>query len=326
MGKKIIIDDETREKILKLYKTTRSSSKVAKELGYNSQRILKELHLMGINPNGNVPSKEQIETVCKLYQDGISQEELEDMVHLTRPTIRKILRNNNIHIRKPLEQEKQYPANDNYFNQIDTPNKAYILGFLYADGNVSGTNNMIQIALQARDVHILESMKKEFGFPQKPLVFDERSKKYGNKKQDIYVLTFKNNQMHMDLEKWGVVPRKTKTLTYPDFLDESLHRHFIRGVMDGDGCIHNCRNTNCCAIDICGTYNFCIKLKDLIESILDIHCSVICISKKQNRETYRVTISGRNQCVSFLNWIYEDAEMFLYRKYELFLSQYLNVA
>lgn len=106
MGKKIIIDDETREKILKLYKTTRSSSKVAKELGYNSQRILKELHLMGINPNGNVPSKEQIETVCKLYQDGISQEELEDMVHLTRPTIRKILRNNNIHIRKPLEQKK----------------------------------------------------------------------------------------------------------------------------------------------------------------------------------------------------------------------------
>lgn len=324
MSKKIIIDNETRQKIKELYKETKSSAKVGKELGYNSQRILKELHLMGIKPNGNSPSEEQIKTVCDLYQMGISQEKIENIVHLTRPTIRKILRKNNIHIRKPIEFEKQYPINSNYFNSINTPNKAYILGFFYADGNVAMDTHTIQIALQARDVHILESMKKEFGFPQKPLIFDERSKKMDERKQDIYMLSFKNKQMHEDLAKWGVVPRKTKILEYPNFIEESLHRHFIRGVMDGDGCIHKSNNKRTAAVDICGTYNFCVRLKEIIEEQLDIHCSIICISKKQQRDTYRVTISGRKQCVEFLNWLYEDSEMYLFRKYELYLSHYLN--
>lgn len=224
MSKKIIIDNETRQKIKELYEETKSSEKVGKELGYNSQRILKELHLMGIKPNGNSPSEEQIKTVCDLYQMGISQEKIENVVHLTKPTIRKILRKNNIHIKKPIEFEKQYPINSNYFNSINTPNKAYILGFFYADGNVGMDTHTIQIALQARDVHILESIKKEFGFPQKPLILDERSKKMDERKQDIYMLSFKNKQMHEDLAKWGVVPRKTKILLLNKPLSNPLCR------------------------------------------------------------------------------------------------------
>lgn len=324
MSKKIIIDDETKIIIKELYLKNKSAQKVGDELGYDSQIIRRELHMMGIETNGKVPSKEQIETVCKLYQEGLSQERLTDIVHLSRPTIRKILRNNNIHIRKPEEIEKQYPLNSNYFNKIDTPNKAYILGFLYADGNVGADTYRIQIALQARDVHILESMKKELGFPQRPLGFDERSKKYGNNKQDVYILSFKNKQIHEDLGRCGVIPRKTKVLEYPNFLDESLHRHFIRGVMDGDGCIHNPTDKNYNAVDICGTFKFCTQLKEIIENRLNIHCSVICINKKQQIDTYRISISGINQCVKFLNWLYEDAELYLYRKYELYLSRYVN--
>ena len=270
---------------------------------------------MGIQPNGHMPSQEQINLVCELYQKGISQDKLENIVHLTRPTIRKILRNNNIHIRKPTEIEKQYPVDSNYFNKIDTPNKAYILGFFYADGNVGADTYAI---------HILESMKKELGFPQKPLIFDERSKKYGNNKQDMYMLTFKNKQIHEDLGKWGVIPRKTKILEYPDFLEESLHRHFIRGVMDGDGCIHTPNNKGSNAVDICGTFNFCTKLKEVIETRLNIHCSIICVDKARGRDTYRISIGGKNQCNIFLDWLYQDAELYLFRKYELYLSRYLN--
>ena len=61
-----------------------------------------------------------------------------------------------------------------------------------------------------------------------------------------------------------------------------------------------------------------LKIKE--ESNLDIHCSVILSNKKS--KIYKTVISGRNQCIKFLDRIYDDAELFLYRKYEIYLSKY----
>jgi len=107
-----------------------------------------------------------------------------------------------------------------------------------------------------------------------------------------------------------------------------MHRHFIRGVMDGDGCIHgtSCKSgRECRAVDICGTYDFCCGTKKIIEKFLDINCMIICTNKRQNSDTYKLVVSGKNQCLKFLNWLYDDAELFLYRKYEIYLSKYRNV-
>ena len=53
---------------------------------------------------------------------------------------------------------------------------------------------------------------------------------------------------------------------------------------------------------------------------LNIYCSIIKTNK--NRTTYRVTISGGLQVCKFLDWIYEDAELFLKRKYEIYINNY----
>lgn len=322
MGKKIGFDKEQINKLIDLYNNTHNSRIVANEMNCSQGTVLRILHENNIPTYGRRPTEKQIIDTCELYQSGLSEENVGNKVGLCRKTVRDILRSKNMHIRQPLEFDKKYPLIEDYFEEIDTPNKAYILGFLYADGNVSGKNNLIQMGLQARDVHILEKIKSELGCIERPLIFDERSKKNSNK-QDVYILSIKNKKMHDDLGIWGIVPRKTKILTYPNFLSSDLHRHFIRGVMDGDGCVHNSK-THC--VDICGTFNFCNTLKEIIEQYLDIHVSVICKSKIQNSDTFRVSISGRNQCVKFLTWLYEDAEMYLYRKYELYLSKYCNVA
>ena len=58
---------------------------------------------------------------------------------------------------------RKYNVNDNYFDVIDNQNKAYILGFLYADG-CNYKNGYFKIDLQEEDKNMLEVFKKELNF------------------------------------------------------------------------------------------------------------------------------------------------------------------
>jgi len=169
--------------------------------------ILRILRKNDIPLYGNMISDKDGEEICRLYQSGLSEEKIGNHLGFCKTTVRKILKANNIEIRSQHETSMRYPIIEDYFENIDTQNKAYILGFFYADGNVGLNKRTVQIALQARDVHILESMKREFGCIERPLIFDKRSYRNSNK-QDVYLLTIKNNKMHKDLCRLGVVPQK----------------------------------------------------------------------------------------------------------------------
>ena len=57
--------------------------------------------------------------------------------------------------------------NQNYFKNIDTEEKAYILGFLAADGNIENNDNTsqysVKIAVNSIDRKLLEDIKESFG-------------------------------------------------------------------------------------------------------------------------------------------------------------------
>ena len=93
------------------------------------------------------------------YNNGISINKLSKEYKLNWRKIEKILIQNNVEIRR------QYKINENYFDEIDTPNKAYILGLLYFDGsNTSNYENKrycITITLKQDDCKILEDIKNE---------------------------------------------------------------------------------------------------------------------------------------------------------------------
>lgn len=313
---------ETINKIINLYLEGYSAKDIGNKLELHPATILKYLKQNDIAIRKTKITQGMIDCVCQEYQNGLSQEEVAKNNKTSSVTVRRILKENGIPIRKQEEWLRHYDLDQEYFDVVNTQNKAYFLGFMYADGNVSKENNCIQLGLQARDLHILESFKKELKCMNKPLYFDQRSKNNPNHK-DIFSLMIKSEHMHNSLCKLGVVPQKSHIITYPFFLDKYLHRHFIRGVMDGDGCIHATNLSNekeIRAVDICVTQDFCNGLKKIIESNLDIHCSVILSNKKS--KIYKTVISGRNQCIKFLDWIYDDAELFLYRKYEIYLSKY----
>lgn len=117
--------------------------------------------------------------------------------------------------------------NETYFESIDTEDKAYFLGFIYADGSlIKGRNNVV-LKIHTKDLHILESLIK---------CVDGKMNVYKSKTREICQVGLTSKKMRIDLEKIGLHSNKTFTIKYPN-IDIELERHFLRGYFDGDGCI-----------------------------------------------------------------------------------------
>ena len=322
------IQENIIQEILERYTTDNISIKnLSKEFNLNPGTIRKyliknEIKIKTFSEQKLTP--EVINTIIKMYEDGNSEQVIEDNIHICRTTIRKVLKQNGVQT-KDQSQYRTYEVDENYFEKLDTNNKVYVLGFLYADGNVSKEKYNLQLSLQEGDKEILEKISKDMK-SNKPLGFRNFKKynyKTGLKTQNQWCLTIHNRKIHQDLSKWGIVPQKTHIINYPDFLKDNQHSHFLRGIIDGDGCIHPYSYTeHTCSVDINGTYNFCLGAKKIIEKFINIHCSLFKTAR--NGTTYRISISGKNQVSKFLDWVYKDADLYLKRKYELYLQYYCD--
>ena len=92
---------------------------------------------------------------------------------------------------------------------------------------------VIKIELQERDKDILEEINKELG-SNRELYFNDLSSKNSNH-QNTYGLIIVNKHMSEILKQKGMMQNKSLVLKFPEWLDEDLYSHFIRGYFDGDG-------------------------------------------------------------------------------------------
>jgi hypothetical protein len=120
---------------------------------------------------------------------------------------------------------RTYSFNFDFFEEIDTPEKAYWLGFAFADGSLR--KNSLRFGL------IVEGEKQL----KKLISAVQYSGQARFTKNGIYELDLTHPKFAKDLREKGVIERKTWSVSYPKFLIDQLHRHFIRGVFDGDGTI-----------------------------------------------------------------------------------------
>lgn len=210
-----------------------------------------------------------------------------------------------------------YSIDTAYFSNIDTEEKAYILGLLYADGCVASIGNAISLCFQTQDSAILTAVKTQLkaGHPIKH-------------RSTFSTFSFTNKQMKIDLIKQGCVPAKSKILTFPTQLPPEVMRHFIRGYFDGDGSIssyitqtkHKNRDKqstitaiNC---DITSSTFFIKSLAEFIKNTLDVNCYIKIPHKERNDGTISsLSITGNNQIITFLKYIYDNSSIKITRKY-----------
>ena len=217
-----------------------------------------------------------------------------------------------------------YEINDKYFNKIDSQDKAYFLGLLFADGcnGIYKSRNTkyrrLSIGLKLEDRYLLDLFKYYIKSNQKLILHNVYNKKY-DKEYKVICLNIHNKNICEDLEKLGMTPRKSLTLEFPTSInDKELMWHFIRGYFDGDGCITINRyleNRYRGAITICGSLPFCEELKRIIISEIKVKCSIIKTGK-----IYTLNIHSNHGITSFMNKLYHNSgsELFMKRKYNKF--------
>jgi hypothetical protein len=198
-----------------------------------------------------------------------------------------------------------YALDFTFFSSINTEQKAYALGLLSADGYVDTNGKWVAIALQSRDIQILEDLKRVLGSAAP--IKDKRRKVPGYPGSGPQkVLIFSSRELVRDLAKYGVVPRKSHSLTYPT-LDPEFDRHFIRGIMDGDGYI--------------GKHQFVVTGTDSllrgIQRSVSEHLGIV-LSIRNPRGYSRLI--GYRRDADVLRWIYEGNSICLHRKQRSFVG------
>lgn len=212
---------------------------------------------------------------------------------------------------------------DTIFDIIDSEPKAYWLGFLYADGWNQANRGAIGIHLSIKDRDHLVEFCNFMGLD--PCKIKETQPKLGNiqgrvinNRGSCTAVVYGRN-LSNNLVRLGMTQRKSLTLDFPTDIQvpDSLLRHFIRGYLDGDGCItrSTSKNVTRYRIIFIGTKNFCEGLIKTIPDNISMR-----LWTRRNATLFYCCISGNQQIKKYLEWLYEDATIFLDRKHSRYLE------
>ena len=236
----------------------------------------------------------------------------------------------------------RYAFNEKYFDTIDDEHKAYWLGFIWCDGymairnrkNRKSTSYEFKLTLKEEDYGHLEKFNQALGGSYKINYYNMSSGFVSGRREARLLIT--NQHFGKTLvEKYGLIPNRKDCTKIINGIPDSLMKHFIRGAIDADGSISQYDHietrfdknylTNKITVSIGGHFD----LLKHIEKHLVNNGVIGEFDRKVNRRhdedgrdgEYRsLQLSGKIQGLKILHYIYDDATVYLDRKYEKFLS------
>lgn len=261
-------------------------------------------------------NEDQQAEIIKLYQSGLTCQAIAAKLGYSYSGIHSLLMRNQIPRRAALK--RQYLIDEDFLDNIDSNDKAYFLGWVFTDGCISRTGT-IRISLQEKDVAVLESLRSLVG-SNRPLVFKDYTNKlvalprgkYGHR-QNQYALNITNRKLWLRIQKLGCPPNKSKILQFPKWLPDCLFYAFMRGVIEGDGCIVKQRPM----VRIYGTEMFLLGIKDKLLSLSGIESRLT----KKDGVLKTLGIDKQEHALRLLSLVYDDVNLpFLERKRNIFFS------
>lgn len=232
---------------------------------------------------------------------------------------------------------RKYTLNENYFETIDSEDKAYWLGFIYADGFITKRKpghgqNVLGITLAEKD-H-LEKFAGNIETNKPVKTYEKKNAYHKGGISHEHKLALISNKLVSDVERLGVLERKTFLLENLPNIPKELKRDFIRGYFDGDGsvfiinrkAIRNTKNGlktysgKNLGITICGTFNF---LNSIIEEIgdSDIPKNLIYKELRRQTDTWSIKLASNKRSLKFYDYIYgHNPKVYMTRKKDKFKS------
>jgi hypothetical protein len=202
-----------------------------------------------------------------------------------------------------------------YFKEIDTPEKAYWLGLLLADGWTTCRNNIpkeVGLALKLEDKEALEQLKRDVKYSGQ---ITDKINKNSYKKGESVLST-----LRITCQKFteytiaaGIQERKSGKLKLPKGA-YAFPSCFCRGYFDGNGSINE-RNFSF----ICVSEDFNTELNTFLEENAQSRLNPsFQVSSKTGKPVWRLT--GYRQDKKLLSWLYNSEGFKLHRKHEKFLT------
>ena len=246
-----------------------------------------------------------------------SQKEIALIYKINIIAIREILKNNGIKRKKSRLNMSHLALNINYFNQIDSPDKAYWLGYICADGCVKKSNN--KVSLVSKDLEVIEGFKEAIGAEHaitKSETFDKRT----NKTYTGYSIQIGNELFVANLINLGITSNKTDILKFPN-IEEKYYSYFMAGLFDGDGCISiKGKYNHALTISLISTNEVLTFIKNYILNKFNIKSKYYCKVTENKPNVWRMILYA--DAFKFLNFIYSDNtfKYYLKRKHDIYLN------
>ena len=209
-----------------------------------------------------------------------------------------------------INKQNRSKFNEHIFDFIDTEEKAYWLGFIFADGTINsspireGVKSIygFELSLGIKDLKHLEKFKKFIGYNKDLLIDNNRCR-----------FSIANKHFWTTLNNLGCTPNKSLTLKFPN-ISENLIRHFIRGYFDGDGCITRYVNIHTVTprATVLGT-------EDMLNNIIKYSNTIAQLKhdKRHSKEVLYLDWNKENS-IKFINYLYNNSTIYLDRKYKLY--------
>jgi hypothetical protein len=206
----------------------------------------------------------------------------------------------------------KHVCRDDFFS-TDTPESFYWAGFLAADGCLKDYKNskMVALELANKDRDHLAKFKDCIGF-----VGDIMTR--GTRPSSIVKVS--SARMFDDLHRFGLTPRKSLTLLFPEAVASSrLVNHFMRGYFDGDGCfstpINKVTGVKRLRSEVLGTHAF---LSTFVKMLSD-KCSLPPKRLYVKGNVFSFSHGGTRKAIQLRDFLYENAtdSIMLTRKYTI---------
>lgn len=268
-------------------------------------------------PKYILTDKDKEEILSK--SDKFTAKQLSEQYGCSRSTILKIWMDDDYH--KP--RSFSYYVNDNYFSEINTANKAYIIGLIASDGNVykrEGHQGQLKFSFSngESEYNLLKNILTDM---QATCPINKSILMHNNKEYSYISITIVSDKIFNDLSNLGIIPQKTWDMDIDKIISnipKQFIKDFLRGYVDGDGSIINSKNNpnkpSSIDVRIAMPLNNAQKLQSYL-SLLNISTTLIEDKRKYSKPFCNLCFLGANKYV-FLKWIYYDSCLCLQRKYD----------
>lgn len=251
--------------------------------------------------------------VINLYGENLSPKKIGRMYGVSPVPVRRVLREAGVKLRDRSSGNRRYAINEHFFDVIDSEEKAYFLGMLYADGYNNRRTSCVALSLKESDREILEKLNDAIG-SGRPLQRVVHKNTYSKNGCITMRLSLNGQHISRQLEEIGCVQKKTFALQFPSWMPRGLWRHFIRGYVDGDGSIDRNPLKSRLRLSLVSSSSFCSQLYEVFLMELGVVAFVYHPKRlKDGLDWFQVSGNQKTQVV--LDWLYGDSNISMRRKH-----------